>query len=107
MWLDAKKAEDMAKAHRLDIECRILEVAEVDQGSGKHELGKLSVRAGTQIKVDQVAAKEMEGDAQFLFRWKAELDKKAWNAAPDSVKQQAAVALTESPTKPAFALKEK
>ena len=116
---DAKEAEARAKAAREAIECELaaaIGVPETWTGSTTSEICGFKVtctrRDNVRIDADAVRGIAAESSAldQFskqIFRWKPEIDKKAWDAAPDDVIKAFSAAVTRTPGKISFALKTK
>ena len=116
---DAKEAEARAKAAREAIERELaatIGVPETWTGSTTSEICGFKVtctrRDNVRIDADAVRGIAAESSAldQFskqIFRWKPEIDKKAWDAAPDDVIKAFSAAVTRTPGKISFALKTK
>lgn len=116
---DAKEAEVRAKAAREAIERELaaaIGVPETWTGSTTSEICGFKVtctrRDNVRIDADAVRGIAAESSAldQFskqIFRWKPEIDKKAWDAAPDDVIKAFSAAVTRTPGKISFALKTK
>ena len=116
---DAKEAEARAKAAREAIERELavaIGVPETWTGSTTSEICGFKVtctrRDNVRIDADAVHGIAAESSAldQFskqIFRWKPEIDKKAWDAAPDDVIKAFSAAVTRTPGKISFALKTK
>ncbi len=116
---DAKEAEARAKAAREAIERELaaaIGVPETWTGSTTSEICGFKVtctrRDNVRIDADAVRGIASESSAldQFskqIFRWKPEIDKKAWDAAPDDVIKAFSAAVTRTPGKISFALKTK
>lgn len=109
-WQLAKDAEDAAKDARLTAELQILALLEKpDDFKGYVKLDGVSVAFGESLKVDGEALQVIADDWGIsherlaeLFRWKAELNAKAWKEAPEDIKRRLSAALSIKPTKPAF-----
>lgn len=116
---DAKEVEARAKAAREAIERELaaaIGVPETWTGSTTSEICGFKVtctrRDNVRIDADAVRGIAAESSAldQFskqIFRWKPEIDKKAWDAAPDDVIKAFSAAVTRTPGKISFALKTK
>lgn len=116
---DAKVAEERAKAARLRIEEELataIGVPESWTGSISSDICgyKVTCTRRDNVKIDAdairgIAAKSSALDqfSKQIFRWKPEIDKKAWDAAPDDVIKAFSAAVTRTPGKISFALKTK
>ena len=114
-WLDAKKTETKAVADRRDIEDQMvasLSVAKDLDGTVKKELDGYVVKIEGRInkKIDaeklQVLAAEagLSEHLTSLFRWKPEINAKAWGAAADAVTLPLLGAITSTPGRPTFTI---
>ena len=116
---DAKAAEERAKAARLRIEEELaaaIGVPESWTGSTTSDICgyKVTCTRRDNIKIDADAVRGIAAESSTLdqyskqvFRWKPEIDKKAWDAAPDDVIKAFSAAVTRTPGKISFALKTK
>ena len=116
---DAKAAEERAKAAREAIERELataIGVPETWTGSTTSEICgyKVTCTRRDNIKIDADAVRgialesaALDGYSKQIFRWKPEIDKKAWDAAPDDVIKAFSAAVTRTPGKISFALKTK
>ena len=116
---DAKEAEARAKAAREAIERELaaaIGVPETWTGSTTSEICgfKVTCTRRDNVKVDADAVRGIAAESSALdqyskqvFRWKPEIDKKAWDAAPDDVIKAFSAAVTRTPGKISFALKTK
>ena len=116
---DAKAAEERAKAARLRIEEELaaaIGVPETWTGSTTSEICgyKVTCTRRDNIKIDADAVRGIAAESSALdqyskqiFRWKPEIDKKGWDAAPDEVIKAFSAAVTRTPGKISFALKTK
>ena len=116
---DAKAAEERAKAARLRIEEELaaaIGVPETWTGSTTSDICgyKVTCTRRDNIKIDADAVRGIAAESSALdqyskqvFRWKPEIDKKAWDAAPDDVIKAFSAAVTRTPGKISFALKTK
>lgn len=116
---DAKDAEARAKATREAIERELATAIGVPEnwtGSTTSDICgyKVTCTRRDNVKIDAeavhgIAAESaaLEEYAQQIFRWKPEIDKKAWDAAPDEVIKAYSAAITRTPGKISFALKSK
>ena len=116
---DAKEAEARAKAAREAIERELaaaIGVPETWTGSTTSEICgfKVTCTRRDNVRIDADAVRRIAAESSALeqyskqvFRWKLEIDKKAWDAAPDDVIKAFSVAVTRTPGKISFALKTK
>ena len=116
---DAKEAEARAKAAREAIERELaaaIGVPETWTGSTTSEICgyKVTCTRRDNIKIDADAVRgialesaALDGYSKQVFRWKPEIDKKGWDAAPDEVIKAFSAAITRTPGKISFALKTK
>ena len=116
---DAKAAEARAKAAREAIERELAEaigVPETWTGSTTSEICgfKVTCTRRDNVRIDADAVRGIAAESPALdqyskqvFRWKPEIDKKAWDAAPDDVIKAFSAAVTRTPGKISFALKTK
>ena len=116
---DAKAAEERAKAARLRIEEELaaaIGVPESWTGSTTSDICgyKVTCARRDNVKIDADAVRGIAAEsvplgvyAQQIFRWKPEIDKKGWDAAPDEVIKAFSTAITRTPGKISFTLKPK
>ena len=116
---DAKAAEERAKAAREAIERELaaaIGVPESWTGSTTSDICgyKVTCTRRDNIRIDADAVRgialesaALDGYSKQIFRWKPEIDKKAWDAAPDEVIKAFSAAVTRTPGKISFALKTK
>ena len=116
---DAKAAEERAKAARLRIEEELaaaIGVTESWTGSTTSDICgyKVTCARRDNVKIDADAVRGIAAEsaplgvyAKQIFRWKPEIDKKGWDAAPDEVIKAFSAAITRTPGKISFSLKPK
>lgn len=116
---DAKEAEARAKAAREAIERELaaaIGVPETWTGSTTSEICgfKVTCTRRDNVRIDADAVRGIAAESSALdqyskqvFRWKPEIDKKAWDAAPDDVIKAFSAAVTRTPGKISFVLKTK
>ena len=116
---DAKAAEERAKATRLRIEEELaaaIGVPESWTGSTTSDICgyKVTCARRDNVKIDADAVRGIAAEsaplgvyAKQIFRWKPEIDKKGWDAAPDEVIKAFSAAITRTPGKISFTLKVK
>lgn len=116
-WIEAKAAETEMTARRRAIEEEIaksLAVPEDWEGSYtmKDDGFKINVKRAFTRKVDgkklAAIADEfgLQGYLSTLFRWKPEIDMKAWKDAEPSVTEKLAQAVTTTPGRVSFKIEE-
>jgi len=114
-WLDAKKLEAAVVAERRQLEDQMVEMFAVPKdldGTMKAEADgykiKMEGRINKKIDADklQVLAAEagLSEHLSSLFRWKAEIHAKAWNAADEAVTKPLLDAITSTPGRPTFTI---
>ena len=114
-WLDAKEAEREATAKRRRIEDELIQLLSVDdlpEGSKTRKDSGYVVKITTRMnrKVDSDMLQDLAADAGLtdhltsLFRWKPELNIKAWKADDPSITGQLARAIEAKPGRPSFAI---
>ena len=114
-WLDAKKMETLAIAERRDLEDQMAAQFTLPKdldGTIKIEESGYTIRMEGRInkKIDadklQVLAAEagLSEHLSSLFRWKPEINAKAWNAAADAVTQPLLGAITSTAGRPTFTI---
>ena len=114
-WLDAKKLEAAVVAERRQLEDQMVEMFAVPKdldGTMKAEADgykiKMEGRINKKIDADklQVLAAEagLSEHLSSLFRWKPEINAKAWNSAADAVTKPLLDAITSTPGRPTFTI---
>jgi hypothetical protein len=114
-WLDAKKMETLAVAERRDLEDQMAKQFNIPKdldGTIKEELNGYTIRMEGRInkKIDadklQLLAAEagLSEHLSSLFRWKPEINAKAWGAAADAVTGPLLGAITSTPGRPTFTI---
>lgn len=114
-WLAAKEAERLAVEQRRAIEDQLiaeLRVAETDEGTRTVEAGKYKVKITCRMnrRIDAEALQEIAAECGItdhlgdLFRWKPEINAKAWKAADESITKPLLAAITTQPGRPSFAI---
>ena len=114
-WRKAKDAETTAQAERRQIEDIIASVVSLaDDLDGTLTIsGVLKITGRIDRKVDADKLQELAREAGLtdhlagLFRWKPEINRKAWDAAADSITRPLLGAITSKPGRPSFALTDK
>lgn len=114
-WLDAKKLEAAVVAERRQLEDQMVEMFAVPKdldGTMKAEADgykiKMEGRINKKIDADklQMLAAEagLSEHLSSLFRWKPEINAKAWNSAADAVTKPLLDAITSTPGRPTFTI---
>jgi len=114
-WIDAKKVETKAVADRRDLEDQMalqFALPKNLDGTVKKELEGFTVKIEGRInqKIDaeklQLLAAEsgLSEHLASLFRWKPEINTKAWNAANEAVTKPLLDAITSTPGRPTFTI---
>ena len=114
-WRKAKDAETTAQAERRQIEDTIASVVSLaDDLDGTLTIsGILKITGRIDRKVDADKLQELAREAGLtdhlsgLFRWKPEINRKAWDAAADSITRPLLGAITSKPGRPSFAITDK
>jgi len=114
-WLDAKKLEAAAVTERRQLEDQMAAEFAIPKdldGTMKREIDgyviKMEGRINKKIDADklQMLAAEagLSEHLSSLFRWKPEINSKAWNAAADAVTGPLLGAITSTPGRPTFTI---
>jgi hypothetical protein len=114
-WLAAKEAEREAIEVRRAIEDQMLEALRVSQaldGTENYESEGYKVKVVGRLnrKIDAEKLQELAIEngvyehLQNLFRWKPEINAKAWNAADPSITNPLLGAITTTPGRPSFTI---
>lgn len=115
MWLDAKEAERQAAEARRLIEDELiaeLGIAESDEGSRtvKADGFKVKVTCRMNRSIDADALQEIAAEFGLtehlgdLFRWKPDINAKAWKDADASITAPLLAAITTKPGRPSFSI---
>jgi len=114
-WLDAKAAETAAVKRRREIEDELIDLLRVNpalDGTENRELDGYAIKVTGRMnrKVDgdrlqEIAAEHSLTDhLSSLFRWKPELDLRAWKSADESITAPLLGAITTTPGRPSFTI---
>ena len=114
-WLEAKKMETLAIAERRDLEDQMavhFGIPKDLDGTIKAEENGYTIRMEGRInkKIDADKLQMLAAEAGLsehlssLFRWKPEINAKAWGAAADAVTQPLLGAITSTPGRPTFTI---
>jgi hypothetical protein len=117
-WSAAKEDERAAIERRREIEDaigRLMKLPEVLDGTERLDAYGWEVKVTGRIdrKVDADALQELAREAgltdhlQALFRWKAEINAKAWDRAADDITRPLTGAITAKPGRPSFSCTKK
>ena len=114
-WMDAKEEERSAQNRRRKIEDALNSVIGIDD---RHESSKTLRRDGFKVKVVTRFNRRVDSDKLqaiaaehglmshlgSLFRWKPELNLKAWEAADASITKPLEEAITTSSGRPSYSI---
>jgi len=114
-WLDAKKMEAVAVKDRRELEDLMVETFAIPKdldGTVKHAIDGYTIKTEGRInrKVDSDKLQMLAAEAGLsehlssLFRWKPEINAKAWDAAADAVTGPLLGAITSTPGRPTFTI---
>ena len=114
-WLDAKKIETAAVTERRELEDLMVETFAIPKdldGTVKHAIDGYVIKTEGRIKkkfdadkLQMLAAEAgLSEHLSSLFRWKPEINAKAWGAAADAVTQPLLGAITSTPGRPTFTI---
>lgn len=116
-WMEAKEAERMAVERRRAVEDHLALIMELEPDldgtvSLKDKTCAYQVKAVGRLnrKVDSEKLQELAAEAGLtdhlssLFRWKPEIDMKAWKACDPSITSALADAITVSQGRPSFSI---
>lgn len=112
-WHIAKQTEESAVAERRDIEDQIraaIRLADDTEGVTTLEDDAFVVKITSRIdrKVDADKLQELAAEAGLsehlgnLFRWKPEINARAWQSADETITRPLAGAITAKPGRPSF-----
>ena len=114
-WLELKRREDEARALRNALEAEMSAGIPDDwEGSKTWSDGPYKIKASRKFnrKVDPFAVRKiadtygMTDYIDVLFRWKPEIDAKAWKGADETITKLFSDAITTTPTKVGFSIEE-
>jgi len=114
-WLDAKKLETAVVTERRQLEDQMVKLFEVPKdldGTIKREADGFQIKMEGRInkKIDSDKLQMLAAEAGLsehlssLFRWKAEINAKAWNSASDAVTKPLLDAITSTAGRPTFTI---
>ena len=114
-WVELKRREDEARVLRQALEERMSEgIPDEWEGSKTWEDGPYKIKASRKFnrKVDGGRVRDisaqygLEEYTNVLFRWKPEIDAKAWKGADETVTKLFSDAITTTPGKVGFVIEE-
>lgn len=117
-WLAAKEAERLAVEERRQVEDRLsslIGIAETLEGTETATpdgfvikvVGRMTRKVDSD-KAQEIAAEHgLEAHLATLFRWKPEIDAKAWKAASSAVTTPLLAAITTTPSRPSYTITRK
>ena len=114
-WSQCKQVENQAVETRRSIEDEISALVEINpttEGTVNFELGKYKVKIVSRLnrKVDADKLQEIAVEAGLtahlsdLFRWKPEIEMKAWKAADQSITSVLIQAVTSTAGRPSYSI---
>jgi len=114
-WLDAKKLETAVVAERRQLEDQMVELFGIPKdldGTIKREADGFQIKMEGRInkKIDSDKLQMLAAEAGLsehlssLFRWKPEINAKAWNSASDAVTKPLLDAITSTAGRPTFTI---
>jgi len=114
-WLDAKKLETAAVKDRRELEDSMVKEFALPkdlEGTVNHEVGGYKIKMEGRInkKIDSDKLQMLAAEAGLsehlssLFRWKPEINVKAWDAAADAVTRPLLDAITSTSGRPTFTI---
>jgi len=114
-WRKAKEAERAAQEERRVVEDTIAVILGIpeDLDGTLTVSGVLKITGRIDRKVDGDKLQQLALDAGLtdhlsaLFRWKPEINRKAWDAASESITRPLLGAITSKPGRPSFAITDK
>jgi hypothetical protein len=111
-WMAAKEAEREAVEERRMLEDELVRQLKIDDKEGSKTIKedgfiiKVTNRYNRRIDADllqDIAAEHGLSDhLGSLFRWKPDIDSRAWKAADESITNPLAQAITTTPGRPSF-----
>jgi len=114
-WRAAKQEEQAATRRRREIEDEIKVFIGFDEGREDSvalplDGGRVTITARLDRKVDAQLARQLAAENHLedwldrIFRWKPELELRAWKKAPEHITQVFAPAITTKPGRATFSL---
>lgn len=114
-WIDAKEAERVAVEKRREIEDQLIkhyQISEASEGSKSIKEANYVIKVVCRMNrtIDAEALQEIAAEAGLtshlgeLFRWKPEINAKAWKEADESITAPLLGAITTKPGRPSFSI---
>lgn len=114
-WIDAKEAERLAVEKRRDIEDQLIkqyQISEADEGSKSIKEAGYVVKVVCRMNrtIDAEALQEIAAESGLtnhlgeLFRWKPEINAKAWKEADEGITAPLLAAITTKQGRPSFSI---
>lgn len=113
-WMEAKEAERLAVDTRRELEDQLVRELHIDQveGSKTLKVGEFQVKVTQRFNrtIDSDFLQEIASEYGLLdylptlFRWKPEINAKAWKDAGDNITAPLSKAITTKPGRPSFAI---
>ena len=114
-WLDAKKLETAVVTERRQLEDQMVDLFGIPKdldGTIKREADGFQIKMEGRInkKIDSDKLQMLAAEAGLsehlssLFRWKPEINAKAWNSASDAVTKPLLDAITSTAGRPTFTI---
>lgn len=115
-WMEAKEAERSAVEQRRVIEDELLEIMQLDEQSEGVTIidladdikfkvtSRISRRVDADMVQDIAAEHGLNEHLSSLFRWKPEIDAKAWKSTDASITDLLSEAITAKPSRPSFSI---
>lgn len=117
-WLELKSLETRAKNERSEIETQLLELCGIDeaeegtktidcQGYSIKATCKLATKVDANVLIEAAHENGLSDHLETLFRWKPELNLRAWRSSSEAITKPLSVAITTKPSKPGFKITKK
>ena len=114
-WIDAKAAEKQAQEARREIEDLIINemgISTQSDGNQSFEVGEYKIKTTCRMnrRIDVDALQEIAAENGLaehlgkLFRWKPEINAKAWRDASSDITEPLLNAITTKPGRPSFSI---
>jgi len=114
-WMKAKAEEKAAQDRRRSIEDALskeFDLDEQNEGSKTHKLEgfvckitqKINRRVDSDLLQEVAAENGLSDHLATLFRWKPEINMKAWNNADEKITGPLTAAITAKPGRPSYAI---
>jgi hypothetical protein len=109
-WLEAKKAEDKAIRIRRGIEDKLIDLLDKNQTTieANDTVIKITHRVDYKVDADKLVELAQQNGLidhlNALFRWKPEINLRAWNATNEIITKPLVEAITAKPGRPSFTI---